>query len=75
MGVSYLAIGATVAVGKDTPNGKFLEMNYGVAAEQVGFTVNKVSGDSIIEFPTDTVGVRFVFYQITRPYCSARNKP
>lgn len=52
MGVSYLAIGATVAVGGHN-KWQTLETNYRVAAEQVSFTINKVSGGGIIEFPTE----------------------
>jgi hypothetical protein len=63
MGVSYLAIGATVAVGGYT-KWQILETNYRVAAEQVGFTINKVSGDGIIEFPTEMAGARFAFYLV-----------
>lgn len=52
MGVSYLAIGATVAVGGYN-KWQILETNYRVAAEQVSLTINKVSGGGIIEFPTE----------------------
>ena len=41
MGVSYLAIGAARAVGGYT-KWQILEMNYRVAAEQVGFTIKSL---------------------------------
>jgi hypothetical protein len=58
MGVSYLAIGATVSVGGYT-KWQILETNCRVAAEQI----NKVSGDGIIEFPTEWPG-QVAFYPV-----------
>ena len=33
--------------------GQILEMDYRIAAEQIGFTILKVSGEGITEFPTE----------------------
>ena len=60
LGISYLTIGVAVAVG-GYPNGKFLERNYGAVARRIGFTINKVSGDGIIQFLTERAGTRFAF--------------
>lgn len=49
---------------------QILAMNYRVAAEQVGSTTNKVSGDGIIEFPNSR-GKDSHSTPITCSYCSA----
>jgi multidrug resistance protein len=63
IGVSYLSIGVGVACGGYT-NGKFLDINYRVVAKQVGFTINKVSGDDLRAFPIERARTRFAFYLV-----------
>ena len=63
IGVSYLSIGVGVAMG-GYANGKFLDINYRVVAKQIGFTINKVSGDDLGAFPIERARTRFAFYLV-----------
>lgn len=63
IGISYLSIGVGVAIGGYT-NGKFLDINYRVVAKQIGFTINKVSGDDLRTFPIERARTRFAFYLV-----------
>lgn len=60
---SCLSIGIGVAAVGYT-NGKLLDINYQTVAKQIGFTINKVSGDDLRTFPIQRARTRFAFYLV-----------
>ena len=63
LGLTYLAIGIGVAMGGFL-NGKFLDINYCRTAKDVGFTINKISGDDLRKFPIERARTRFAYFLI-----------
>ena len=60
VGLTYLAIGAGVALGGFL-NGRFLDINYRRTAKDIGFTINKTTGDDIRTFPIEKARTRFAY--------------
>jgi hypothetical protein len=60
LGLTYLAIGTGVALG-GYMNGRFLDVNYRRTAKQVGFTINRVTGDDLRTFPIEKARTRFAY--------------
>lgn len=58
IGLSYLSIGIGVAAGGYS-NGKFLDINYSRTAKQIGFIINRISGDDLCTFPVERARTRF----------------
>jgi multidrug resistance protein len=63
LGLTYLAIGTGVALGGFL-NGRFLDINYRRTAKDVGFTINKISGDNMSTFPIEKARTRFAYVLI-----------
>jgi MFS family permease len=63
LGLTYLAIGTGVALG-GYMNGRFLDINYRRTAKQVGFTINRVTGDDLRTFPIEKARTRFAYVLI-----------
>jgi hypothetical protein len=61
--VSYRSTRIGVAA-RGYTNGKFLDINYQTAAKQIGFSINKVSGDDLRTFPIERARTRFAFYLV-----------
>ena len=61
IGLSYLPGGVGVVIGGYL-NGKTMDRNYKKTAKEIGFTVDRVSGDNLNHFPIEKARARHSYY-------------
>ncbi len=61
IGLSYLTGGTGTVLGGYL-NGKLMDRNYRVTAHSIGHTIDKVSGDDLVNFPIETARARGSWY-------------
>ena len=69
IGLSYLTGGVSVVFGGYV-NGKMMDRNYKVTAKNIGFTVDKVHGDDLNDFPIERARARGSCYLLGIHICA-----